>query len=85
MSNMVDTELQTRAGILHDNAAALARQEKDVEAATAGLRVRRRMAELLAPGPDPGQPPHRQPSPRAEKPSARPLRSVKVSSQTRTM
>jgi hypothetical protein len=41
MSNMVDTELQTRAGILHDNAAALAKQEKDVEAATAGLRRER--------------------------------------------
>jgi uncharacterized protein (DUF3084 family) len=41
MSNMVDTELQTRAGILHDNAAALAKQEKDVEAATVGLRRER--------------------------------------------
>lgn len=41
LGNMVDTELQSRASILHENAAALDRQEKDVLAATAGLRRER--------------------------------------------
>ncbi|KAI0025620.1 hypothetical protein F4780DRAFT_215930 [Xylariomycetidae sp. FL0641] len=38
MSNMLDSELQSRAGLLHSNAAALARQERDVARATEGLR-----------------------------------------------
>ncbi|KAL7959952.1 hypothetical protein V8C34DRAFT_277841 [Trichoderma compactum] len=35
---MVDSELQSRAGILHGNAAALEKQERDVLRATDGLR-----------------------------------------------
>ena len=38
---MVDTELQSRATVLHENAAALDKQERDVIAATAGLRRER--------------------------------------------
>ncbi|KAI0181294.1 hypothetical protein GGR52DRAFT_523663 [Hypoxylon sp. FL1284] len=38
MSNMLDGELQSRAELLHANAGALSRQERDVERATAGLR-----------------------------------------------
>lgn len=38
MANLVDTELQARASLLHANAAALARQERDVARATDGLR-----------------------------------------------
>lgn len=35
---MLDSELQSRAGILHENAAALEKQERDVMRATEGLR-----------------------------------------------
>ncbi|KAL6833455.1 hypothetical protein J3E69DRAFT_324113 [Trichoderma sp. SZMC 28015] len=35
---MLDSELQSRAGILHSNAAALEKQERDVLRATDGLR-----------------------------------------------
>ncbi|KAM0258288.1 hypothetical protein ACHAQJ_003930 [Trichoderma viride] len=38
MGNMLDSELQSRAAILHDNAAALEKQERDVLRATEGLR-----------------------------------------------
>lgn len=38
---MVDTELESRATVLHENAAALDKQERDVLAATAGLRRER--------------------------------------------
>ncbi|KAI5928113.1 hypothetical protein F4810DRAFT_179550 [Camillea tinctor] len=38
VSNMLDSELQSRAGLLHANAAALGKQERDVERATDGLR-----------------------------------------------
>ncbi|ORY64339.1 uncharacterized protein BCR38DRAFT_485498 [Pseudomassariella vexata] len=38
MSNLLDSELQGRAALLHSNAAALAKQEKDVAKATEGLR-----------------------------------------------
>ncbi|KAI0161489.1 hypothetical protein GGR57DRAFT_454965 [Xylariaceae sp. FL1272] len=38
MSNMLDTELQSRASLLHSNAAALSRQERDVIKATEALR-----------------------------------------------
>lgn len=38
MGNMLDSELQSRAGILHENAAALEKQERDVLRATDGLR-----------------------------------------------
>ncbi|KAL7950560.1 hypothetical protein V8C42DRAFT_306859 [Trichoderma barbatum] len=38
IGNMLDSELQSRAGILHDNAAALEKQERDVLRATEGLR-----------------------------------------------
>ncbi|KAI1635632.1 hypothetical protein F4809DRAFT_612854 [Biscogniauxia mediterranea] len=38
VSNMLDSELQSRAGLLHANAAALGRQERDVERATEALR-----------------------------------------------
>jgi hypothetical protein len=38
---MVDTELQSRATVLHENASALDKQERDVIAATAGLRRER--------------------------------------------
>jgi hypothetical protein len=38
MGNMLDSELQSRAGILHQNAAALEKQERDVLRATEGLR-----------------------------------------------
>ncbi|KAH7321010.1 hypothetical protein B0I35DRAFT_408018 [Stachybotrys elegans] len=41
LSNMVDSELQSRASILHDNAAALDKQEQDVMRATEGLRRER--------------------------------------------
>ena len=41
MGNMVDSELQGRAAILHANAGALAKQERDVLAATDGLRKQR--------------------------------------------
>lgn len=38
MSNMLDSELQSRASLLHANAAALSRQEQDVSRATEALR-----------------------------------------------
>ncbi|KAH6608033.1 gcn5-like 1 [Trichoderma cornu-damae] len=38
MGNMLDSELQSRASILHQNAAALEKQERDVLRATEGLR-----------------------------------------------
>lgn len=38
MGNMLDSELQSRAAILHENAAALEKQERDVLRATEGLR-----------------------------------------------
>ncbi|TWU74887.1 hypothetical protein ED733_003440 [Metarhizium rileyi] len=38
MGNLLDAELQSRAGMLHDNAAALDRQESRVVEATEGLR-----------------------------------------------
>ncbi|KAL6855278.1 hypothetical protein ACO1O0_006417 [Amphichorda felina] len=38
---MVDRELQSRAAVLHDNARALDRQERDVVAATGALRRER--------------------------------------------
>lgn len=41
MGNMLDRELQTRASMLHENAGALARQERDVVRATEGLRRER--------------------------------------------
>ncbi|QPG97931.1 hypothetical protein C2857_007051 [Epichloe festucae Fl1] len=41
MGNLLDSELQSRAGILHENAAALDRQERDVLRATEGLRRER--------------------------------------------
>ncbi|KAM3565489.1 hypothetical protein MY1884_000194 [Beauveria asiatica] len=41
MGNMLDTELQGRAQMLHDNAGALDRQERDVLAATEALRRER--------------------------------------------
>ncbi|EFY88303.1 hypothetical protein MAC_05644 [Metarhizium acridum CQMa 102] len=45
MGNLIDSELQSRASILHDNAAALDKQERDVVRATDGLR---RETEKLA-------------------------------------
>ncbi|KAK8919913.1 hypothetical protein H634G_02852 [Metarhizium anisopliae BRIP 53293] len=45
MGNLIDSQLQSRAGILHDNAAALDKQERDVVRATEGLR---RETEKLA-------------------------------------
>lgn len=38
LGNALDTELQTRASLLHGNAAAIERQTRDVESALAGLR-----------------------------------------------
>ncbi|EHK16755.1 uncharacterized protein TRIVIDRAFT_65497 [Trichoderma virens Gv29-8] len=38
IGNMLDSELQSRASILHENAAALEKQERDVLRATEGLR-----------------------------------------------
>ncbi|KAK5636574.1 hypothetical protein RRF57_012286 [Xylaria bambusicola] len=38
MSNMLDSELQSRAAVLHANAAVLTRQEQDVARATEALR-----------------------------------------------
>ncbi|TGJ84223.1 hypothetical protein E0Z10_g4543 [Xylaria hypoxylon] len=38
MSNMLDSELQSRASLLHSNTAALSRQEQDVARATEALR-----------------------------------------------
>lgn len=41
MGNLLDSELQTRASILHENAAALDKQERDVLRATEALRRER--------------------------------------------
>lgn len=41
IGNLVDSELQSRATILHENAAALEKQEADVVRATEGLRRER--------------------------------------------
>ncbi|UNI20242.1 hypothetical protein JDV02_006347 [Purpureocillium takamizusanense] len=41
IGNMLDSQLQTRASVLHDNAAALDRQERDVVAAADALRHER--------------------------------------------
>lgn len=41
IGNMLDTQLQSRAAILHENAAALNKQERDVIQATEALRVER--------------------------------------------
>ncbi|KAI0194889.1 hypothetical protein EV127DRAFT_313927, partial [Xylaria flabelliformis] len=38
MSNMLDSELQSRASVLHANAAVISRQEQDVTRATEALR-----------------------------------------------
>lgn len=52
IGNMLDSELQSRASILHENATALSKQEQDVLKATDGLRVEReklaREADLAA-------------------------------------
>ncbi|KAI1388688.1 uncharacterized protein F4822DRAFT_253409 [Hypoxylon trugodes] len=48
MSNMLDSELQSRASLLHSNAAALAKQEKDVIKGTEGLRKENDKLEKLA-------------------------------------
>ncbi len=41
IGNMLDTQLQSRAAILHENATALNKQEQDVIQATEGLRAER--------------------------------------------
>ncbi|KAI5862411.1 hypothetical protein GGS23DRAFT_99366 [Durotheca rogersii] len=48
MSNMLDSELQSRASLLHANAAALTKQERDVERATDGLRRENDKLQKLA-------------------------------------
>ncbi|KAI1766520.1 hypothetical protein GGR53DRAFT_208945 [Hypoxylon sp. FL1150] len=48
MSNMLDSELQSRASLLHANAAALAKQERDVARGTEGLRKENDKLEKLA-------------------------------------
>ncbi|KAI1471228.1 uncharacterized protein F4812DRAFT_170912 [Daldinia caldariorum] len=48
MSNMLDSELQSRASLLHSNAAALAKQEKDVIKGTEALRKENDKLEKLA-------------------------------------
>ncbi|OTB04200.1 hypothetical protein M426DRAFT_164902 [Hypoxylon sp. CI-4A] len=48
MSNMLDSELQSRAALLHANAAALTRQEKDVAKGTDALRRENDKLEKLA-------------------------------------
>ncbi|KAI1107405.1 hypothetical protein F4804DRAFT_297811 [Jackrogersella minutella] len=48
MSNMLDSELQSRASLLHSNAAALTRQEKDVIRGTEALRKENDKLEKLA-------------------------------------
>ncbi|XXG96977.1 Glutathione reductase [Hypoxylon texense] len=48
MSNMLDSELQSRASLLHSNAAALAKQERDVARGTEGLRKENDKLEKLA-------------------------------------
>ncbi|KAI0882566.1 uncharacterized protein GGS22DRAFT_169763 [Annulohypoxylon maeteangense] len=48
MSNMLDSELQSRASLLHSNAAALTKQEKDVAKGTEALRKENDKLEKLA-------------------------------------
>ncbi|KAI2631858.1 hypothetical protein GGR54DRAFT_634628 [Hypoxylon sp. NC1633] len=48
MSNMLDSELQSRASLLHSNAAALSKQEKDVARGTVALRRETDKLEKLA-------------------------------------
>ncbi|KAI0852045.1 hypothetical protein F5Y00DRAFT_205851 [Daldinia vernicosa] len=48
MSNMLDSELQSRASLLHSNAAALTKQEKDVIKGTEALRKENDKLEKLA-------------------------------------
>ncbi|OTA55287.1 hypothetical protein K449DRAFT_337760, partial [Hypoxylon sp. EC38] len=48
MSNMLDSELQSRASLLHSNAAALSKQEKDVIKGTEALRKENDKLEKLA-------------------------------------
>ncbi|KAI1091514.1 hypothetical protein F5B19DRAFT_264659 [Rostrohypoxylon terebratum] len=48
MSNMLDSELQSRASLLHSNAAALTKQEKDVVKGTEALRKENDKLEKLA-------------------------------------
>ncbi|KAI1373799.1 hypothetical protein F4677DRAFT_189483 [Hypoxylon crocopeplum] len=48
MSNMLDSELQSRASLLHANAAALSKQERDVARGTEALRKENDKLEKLA-------------------------------------
>lgn len=48
LSNLLDRKLQTRATTLHENAASLTKQEREVEQATAGLRKEREKLEKEA-------------------------------------
>ncbi|KAI0385393.1 hypothetical protein F5Y04DRAFT_184725 [Hypomontagnella monticulosa] len=48
MSNMLDSELQSRASLLHSNAAALSKQERDVAKGTEALRRENDKLEKLA-------------------------------------
>lgn len=48
MSNMLDSELQSRASLLHSNATALTKQEKDVMRGTEALRRENDKLEKLA-------------------------------------
>lgn len=48
MSNMLDSELQSRASLLHSNAAALSKQERDVTKGTEALRRENDKLEKLA-------------------------------------
>ncbi|KAI0843499.1 hypothetical protein F5Y06DRAFT_5638 [Hypoxylon sp. FL0890] len=48
MSNMLDSELQSRASLLHSNAAALNKQERDVIKGTEALRKENDKLEKLA-------------------------------------
>ncbi|KAI1460927.1 hypothetical protein F4805DRAFT_350117 [Annulohypoxylon moriforme] len=48
MSNMLDSELQSRASLLHSNAAVLTKQEKDVAKGTEALRKENDKLEKLA-------------------------------------
>ncbi|KAI0013238.1 hypothetical protein F4779DRAFT_613766 [Xylariaceae sp. FL0662B] len=48
VSNMVDSELQSRASLMHSNAGVLTKQSKDVERATASLRKENDKLEKMA-------------------------------------
>ncbi|KAH8177918.1 GCN5-like protein 1 (GCN5L1) domain-containing protein [Sarocladium implicatum] len=48
LSNLLDRKLQTRATTLHENAASLTKQEREVEQATVGLRKEREKLEKEA-------------------------------------